>query len=221
MQVARKKIQFIICLMSLIFFSGCITFTKGHLIKANIQGKYAFLVVDIQKDFMQAEGKLPIDSQQAKTILKTINAVVESIDANGFEIVYIGNEFSSSDWIANWLRNHAALKGKEGAKLDPRLNIVNNIYFSKDQPDAFSNDKFDLYLRNKKVNKLIIAGVFAGQCVLATARGALQRGYEVIVLSDGVGAKNDDNLKEALRKHKKDGTVVMSSAKFLESLVEK
>jgi nicotinamidase-related amidase len=218
MIITGRKTPLAISMILLFFINGCISHTKGKLIESDIPDKYAFLIMDIQKDFMTVEGKLPVNNEQAQTVLKTINTIVETVDVNEIEIVYIGNEFSPSDRIANWFRNYASLKGEEGSQLDSRLKIVNNIYFSKNQLDAFSNDKFDQYLRNKKVNKLIIAGVFADQCVLATARGALQRGYKVTILSDGVAAKSDEDLKEALQKYKEDGVTVMSSAGFLEKL---
>ena len=60
--------------------------------------KHAFLIVDIQKDFMMAEG----------------------------------------------------------SRLASRLKVVNNIYYSKDQADAFSNDEFDRYLRNRSTTKVSI-----------------------------------------------------------------
>lgn len=216
--IVIRNTQLSIYMIFLVLMTGCIPHTKGNPIESNIPEKYAFLIMDIQKDFMVPEGKLPVDSQQAQTILKTINTLLETVDVKAIEIVYVGNEFSHSDLIGNWFRNHAALKDEEGSQLDSRLKVINNIYFSKDQPDAFSNDDFDQYLRNKKVNKLIIAGVFADQCLLATARGAQQRGYKVIMLSDGVAAKNNENLQEALQKHKEGGTIVMSSEEFLRKL---
>ncbi len=218
MILARGKIQLTISLMLLGFLVGCDAYTKGKPIESNMPEKYAFLIMDVQKDFMTADGKLPVDSQQAQSVLKTINRTVEAVDVSTVEIVYIGNEFSPSDRIANWFRNYAALKGEEGSKLDSRLKVVNNLYFSKNMPDAFSNDAFDQYLRNKKVNKIIVAGVFADQCVLATAKGAVQRGYKVITLSDGIAAKNDKKLIQALQKHKEVGTTVISSAEFIKQL---
>jgi len=215
---ARQRIQLAIFLMLLGFLIGCDAYTKGRPIESNMPEKYAFLIIDIQKDFMTPDGKLPVDSHQAQRVLKTINTIIETVDVNTLEIVYIGNEFSPSDRIANWFRNDAALKGEEGSKLDSRLKVVNNLYYTKDRPDAYSNDALDQYLRNKQVNKVLIAGVFADQCVLATARGALQRGYKVITLSDGVAAKNDKKLKKALQKHKESGTMVISSAEFLRQL---
>jgi nicotinamidase-related amidase len=68
----------------------------------------------------------------------------------------------------------------------------------------------------KGVNKLLIIGVFAGQCVLATARAALKIGYTVIMLSDGVAVIKEEKLQKAFQKHREGSTTVISPAELIE-----
>jgi len=184
----------------LLICAGCSPYTKGEAIRADLPEKYALLILDMQNDFLKPDGKLPIDRGQAPKILEAINRLLTYLPGKGIEVVYIGNEFSKSDTVANWFRNKAALQGTEGAELTEDLTLVNNSYFAKNQPDAFSNHAFDQYLRKKKVTKLLIAGVFADQCILSTVKGALQRKYGVYVIADAIGAKTDRDLDKALQK---------------------
>ena len=208
----------ILLVFALVLFSGCSPHTEGEPIETNLPEKFCFLVVDIQNDFMAKDGKLPIEPKQSQNIINTINRLLPVFDKNKIEIIYIGNEFKETDTIANWFRNKAAIEGTEGAKLAPDLNIINNNYFIKSSADAFSNKSFDKYLREKKITKLIISGVFADQCILSTVKGGLNRKYEIYVISDGIGAKNDQNIKKALKAYKKLKVNIITSEQIINKI---
>lgn len=208
----------IILIICLILLSGCSPYTKGEPIESNLPDKYSFLILDIQNDFMAKDGKLPISPIQSRDIINKINMLLSILTQSEVEVVYIGNEFKKSDTIANWFRNNAAIKGTDGAKLDSNLNIINNNYFSKSSPDAFSNKSFDQYLREQKISKLIIAGVFADQCVLSTVKGGLNRKYEVYVISDAIGAKNDSDIEKAIKAYKKLNAHTVTSEQIINKI---
>lgn len=50
--------------------------------------------------------------------------------------------------------------------------------------DGFERSSLDSVLRRKRAEALVLTGFFADQCVKATAKGALRRGYEVFVAAD-------------------------------------
>lgn len=53
--------------------------------------------------------------------------------------------------------------------------------------------------------RLHLAGVMAGACVAATAKGALKRGYAVKLLESGIGATNERARVDALERLRKAG----------------
>jgi nicotinamidase-related amidase len=101
-----------------------------------------------------------------------------------------------------------------------RLNVVSDSYFSKSHPDAFSNDQFDSFLRKRSVSEIILDGVFADQCVLSTARGAIHRGYSVVTVSDAVAAKNQHALQGAIRKHRSSGATIATTEDIVAALTQ-
>lgn len=207
----RKGIVTCFGLFSILLFFSCNSYTEGELIKENLPPKAALLIVDIQNDIMLPTGKLPVDSVQANRVIKVANEIIQSIDPNIIEVIYIANEFESSNWIRNLFTNFAVLKGTQGAELDSRLNRINQNFYTKSQRDAFSNLQLDQYLRQKNVNNLIIIGVYAEHCVLSTVRGALQRGYKVTIVSDAVASKNDKDLRKAFDTYNSIGVSLLSS----------
>ncbi|MBU0485352.1 MAG: cysteine hydrolase [Proteobacteria bacterium] len=196
-------IKFLYTLLIISLLPACSPYTKGQPIQKDLPAKFAYLVIDIQEDFMNANGKLPIDQGQSPKIIKNINELLPIFEQQKIEIIYIGNEFNKSETIANWFRNNAAIAGSKGTQLAAGLKVLNHHYFPKNHPDAFSNQEFDQYLRKQNITGIIISGVFADQCVLSTVKGALNREYEVFLISGTLGAKTDENLNNALQKYHK------------------
>ena len=71
--------------------------------------------------------------------------------------------------------------------------------FHKRRPDGFVGTDFDLMLRSKGVKTIVIGGVATEGGVEGTARSARNRGYDVVVLKDGVGSRNRDLHEMALK----------------------
>ncbi len=205
----KRNFQILIWLISVVLFvTGCNPYNGGEPIQTGLPDKSAFIILDIQNDFMLPTGRLPIDQGQSSGIIRNINKLTAGFGKNHMDVIYIGNEFKESDTVANWFRNNSAIKGTEGAKLVAELNVINTNYFAKEHPDAFTNKLFDQFLRDRKITKLIIAGVFGDQCVLSTVKAALNRKFEVTIVSDAIGTKTDKKLANILETYKKIGVGV-------------
>ncbi|MHB8383907.1 MAG: isochorismatase family protein, partial [Candidatus Binataceae bacterium] len=68
------------------------------------------------------------------------------------------------------------------------------------------------------INRIVLCGVYAGDCVTATARGALSRGFAVVILSDAVGAPNATERRSALAKLASDGAQIETTEEFINAL---
>ncbi len=214
----RKKIMLsVVCLFVGLLAAYTAVFvpfgpTSGPQIDAYDTPGTALLIMDMQVDFLSDKGRLPVAQEQVPNMLKIVNSVLERTDMLKIEPIYIANAFSPFDVISNLFRNQAAVAGSDGARLDPRLTVKGNTIFLKDKPDAFTNPALDAYLRDRRINTLIVAGVFADQCVLATVQGALNRGYKVTVLKEAVAAATANNQKEACTTMKNKGATVLDYA---------
>lgn len=177
----------------------------------------AILVLDIQKDFLANNARMPVAKHQSGSMLQQINRVIDDFHSAQLPIIYIGNEFERVQWISNLFRNHAAIKGSPGAKLDERLHVVNDMYFSKKVGSALTNRLLVEFLTKNRFRHLVIVGLFAEGCVSATAKHALKSGFEVTVLSDAVAGASDVKRDKALANLKSFGARIMTSQEFLDS----
>ncbi|KAL8665812.1 MAG: hypothetical protein Q9202_001934 [Teloschistes flavicans] len=60
----------------------------------------------------------------------------------------------------------------------------------KPKPCAFSDTTLDAYLKNRGINKILLVGYMAHVCISATSRMGAEMGYEVSVVSDGIGDRD-------------------------------
>ncbi len=179
----------------------------------------ALLVLDLQVDFLDRGGRMPIAPDQMPKVLAKSNQAIEASAAHRAAVIYVENEYTRWDIPGNWSRHGAALAGTPGASLDPRLKRVAEApYFPKRQGNAFSNPGLETFLHDHHISRVVICGVYADACVTATARGALRRGFAVTVLSDAVGAANDAVRRSALEKLRRDGTRVETTDEFIKAL---
>ena len=68
----------------------------------------------------------------------------------------------------------------------------------KRKGDAFHEEELNKMLTGLGVENLILTGLDAAGCVTYTAKGALNRGYEVAVIENAVIAKEEVLKEEAL-----------------------
>jgi nicotinamidase-related amidase len=175
----------------------------------------ALLVLDLQRDFLEDTGRMPVARDQVGPLLSAANALIDAAPAREMHLAYVLNVFPRSAFVSNFFRRGAAVAGTRGAELDPRVHVAGGVRFSKAGGDAFTNPALDAWLREQGVRELVVVGVFAPHCVRATVRGALERAYSVTVVSDGVAAGSERSRANAIAKVQHEGALVTTSSALL------
>jgi len=162
------------------------------------------LVIDMQIDYIDENGKFPIEKSRINSLIETVNNIIVNFNENDYQIIYIRNIFRRND-IKNIFRNFAVVEGTAGVKIDPRINIVSDNIFDKYTPSAFSNKRFENFLISNQINELYVCGVMADECVFETALGAFDRNYIVNYISNAVGSSSVKNIENAIEKLRSKG----------------
>lgn len=178
--------------------------------------RQALLILDVQQDFTGPDARMPVDRVQAAVMIDRINRLVDERSTNGLEPIYIVNEFPRFS-IANLFRNFAAIKGRAGSALDPRLHVVaagspgaaGETRFAKRHGNAFTNPLLHPYLQQHGIDSLLVTGLFAGACVRATIKSALRLGYKVSVIPEAIAAGSEAARARALRAFRTAGVQFM------------
>jgi nicotinamidase-related amidase len=192
----------------LILFTGSSFEIKGSIIPKCESAKTVLLVMDMQEDFLGEKAKMPINKEQIPAITAVVNSLIDEFERNGQQIIYIKSEFPKIA-LGNRIRHHAAIEGSPGTNIYGKIRISGKVIFSKKKPNAFSNPEFEKYLIENQVSQLVITGVYADQCVLDTALGALDRKYQVKFVRNGVGSSSEKAVNKACEKVKNRGAEVI------------
>jgi aldehyde dehydrogenase (NAD+) len=178
--------------------------------------RYAFLLIDLQIDFIERSPLYP----EFTDILKPISKVLCRARKSAMPVAHIRTQItpSGTDRMPHWQASdyRACVAGTPGAKPPPELaERSSEPIFQKQFFSAFSNHALLDWLQVQNINGLWIAGLYTHGCVRATVMDAYERGFEVKVVEDGVASY--DSLHGQISRDYLDGRAAsfVSSASLL------
>lgn len=186
--------------------------TTGPKISAYTAPAKALLVIDVQEDYTGVKGLKPPLLRNAEGPINVINRLIDGAQRSGMQVVYIRQLFDNNIITRTFVSR--TIEGLPGTELDSRIKVINTNDFTKKISDAFSNPRLGEFLIAHRVNELYLVGLDGAYCVHKTALGALNRGYEVTVVTDAIMAQKDMN--DVLKQYEKDGIRTASSKKILD-----
>ncbi len=188
--------------------------TRGQRIDRYAAPRQALLVVDIQEDYTGPHARKPF--RDGDRIVAAANRLIENADALGLETVYIRNEFANP--VLRAMAGGMNAPGASGTAIDARIRQVPGApTLAKHRSDAFSNPDLDAYLRRRQVDRLWIVGLDAAYCVKSTMQGALNRGYQVTVVTDGIATESSQSLEALGQGYSAAGATLATTESLLAS----
>ena len=138
----------------------------------------ALLIIDVQQALY--ERSVPIFN--GDKLVSNINQLVNNWNASGAVIVYIRHN-----------NKKMLVENTSGWQIHPNVRIVDQaIFIDKKHGDAFINTDLDEKLRKNGVKTVVISGLVSHGCVQATCKGALDLGFNVVLVGDGHSSYRGD-----------------------------
>lgn len=147
--------------------------------------RFALVLVDIQSMFTN---ETPGLGESIVTRIGTINDAVEGFRRSGLPVVYIRYEGL----------DHS------GQEIDPeRTGFIDGLLqpeagehiIGKIEMDAFLGTDLEDILKDKGCDSVLICGMVAQYCVLATYFGAFQHGFSPYMLENGICSTDEENVR--------------------------
>ena len=172
----------------------------------------ALLLVDMQVDFASPEGAMGREGQDMRLVQGAVrNALLlaEVAREKGVLLAFArlitrpGEESKvQKEWKAR--RGHEddpplCREGTKGAEFVGPRPLTGEAVFSKSRYNPFAGTGLDTYLRAKKRDTLVIAGLTTECCVDSAARSAFERDYHIFIASDAVAAYQAELHQAALK----------------------
>jgi nicotinamidase-related amidase len=146
-------------------------------------------------DFPGAEALAPAAVAAARATAR----LRRSLGSSGAQVVYANDNYGvwRSDFHALWQRCQrlAGAPAELARALAPRKSDFSIL---KPRHSAFYETPLDLLLRQLRCKRLILTGLAADNCVLATAMDAYLRGYAVWAPEDCVASESPETRDQAL-----------------------
>ena len=135
------------------------------------QRNLALLVIDVQKGLY--ERSTPI--LNGEQVLENINTLIVRARHAGVPVIFIQHANKST-----------LVKGSDAWQLHPEIQPLDSEeIIHKRHGNAFKETHLDNELEKRGVNVLVVTGLVTHGCVKATSLGAIENGYQVILVSDG------------------------------------
>jgi nicotinamidase-related amidase len=128
------------------------------------------IVVDMQRAFVEGGGAAPA----MQSVLPAVNEQITNARRAGALVVHLQNDGApgTADEPGGW--------GWE-LSIAP---LESESVLRKTEDSGFAGTRLNELLRDQQIQVLSVCGVMSEMCVAATARGAMERGYDVVLAHD-------------------------------------
>ncbi|MFD6286871.1 isochorismatase family cysteine hydrolase [Streptomyces sp. NPDC060205] len=196
-------------------------------------GTTGLILIDLLNDFLAEDGKMnPAIGEQVKSrnLVANLARLIEGAREAGMKIFYAPHgldEHSFDDFnvvhpvFQGGLANHIFWKGSYGADFYPALRPRDGetVLTQHRMYDSFMGTDLQERLEAQGVEKVVFAGLTSGTCIEGTGRHALEAGYHVTFLADGVADFTAESHRAAVDiAYPTFGHAVLSIDEFLTSV---
>lgn len=167
----------------------------------------ALIVIDYTVDFVADDGNLTC-GEPAQALDAYISRLMNDFHSGGDYIIMANDTHEQDDPHhpeTNLFPPHN-IRGTEGRELygevkaaRNRLKDTGKFYeFDKTRYSAFAGTRLEMYLRERGIEEIHLAGVCTDICVLHTAVDAYNKGFQIVVHEAGVASFNQAGHEWAL-----------------------
>lgn len=157
----------------------------------------ALLVIDMINPLDFAEGRKLLT--QALPVARRIARLKARLKGEGVTCIYVNDNFG------NWqhgFRELVAICAQDGVLGAPLARLLapdaDDLSVLKPQHSAFYNTPLEALLRERGIERVLLAGVAGEHCILASAMDAKMRKLELVVVRDAVASVTAERNQRAL-----------------------
>ncbi|WP_404478277.1 cysteine hydrolase family protein [Novosphingobium sp. BL-52-GroH] len=172
-------------------------------------GRTALIVVDVQVDFASPEGligRYGTDMSPAEAAIDQIDTLIAAARKAGVTVGFM-RVMTRPETDSNALRTWMARRGTPGSEGICRIGSGGEDYYrvapepgdievSKLAYSSFHGTDFEMQLRARGIDTLVMTGLTTDCCVDSTTRDAFHRDFHTFVVSDACAS-----FDEALHRH--------------------
>lgn len=155
--------------------------------------KMALLVIDMINDFVK-NNKCPLFCPDGEKMIENITRMVDLFHYYRMQVIYVQDSHRINDGDFQMRPVHG-VQGTWGAELVEQLKArrqVEDYFIPKRRHSAFSYTDLDLFLREEKIQEVVLVGSWTNVAIRSTASDAFYQAYKVTVISDCCFSQNQE-----------------------------
>ena len=163
----------------------------------------ALLIIDVQVNMF--DEAMPV--YDGDRLLQTVTGLIQQARSAGVPVIFVRNNGSDHD---------PDKPGTPGWEIHPALKpLADEPIIDKFSSNSFHETNLHQMLQAQEVYKLIIAGLQTEYCIHATCQGAVDLGYDVIIIADGHSTfdMEDMTAPQAIKHYNQKFSAVTTTAK--------
>jgi ureidoacrylate peracid hydrolase len=185
---------------------------QSHVFSDMTASRTAMVVIDMQNGFLK-EGVAHSLMPDGTAIVPNINRIAATLRAHGGTVAWIKNT-TSPETMTSWSsynrlslpahrdkRIAAMMRGSQGHQLWYELDAQDgDLFVEKIRFSAFIAGSSDLeqQLRDRGIDTVLVTGTATNVCCESTARDAMMRNFNTVMISDANCASGDREHSAAL-----------------------
>ncbi|MBX2976402.1 MAG: cysteine hydrolase [Ignavibacteriaceae bacterium] len=175
--------------------------------------KSAIIVIDMLNEYLRSDGL--VYCEQCKEIIPIISDCINFARKNNILVIYLNTALNNEkDILAKKWGLHA-VAGSVGAQVIEELKPVEgDLVIKKKSYNGFFNTTLDSELKYREIKDIAITGIHTHVCVLLTAVGGFELGYNVTTIEDAITTGYKPNHESRLRFFKTHTGDLVSSAEW-------
>jgi ureidoacrylate peracid hydrolase len=175
------------------------TFSEKHIEDHQVKfdpARTALIVVDMVNEFFEPGGKMVLEG--GKILYAPMNQLLDAAHAAHIPVFYTNQWLRPDDSLFKKRIPHCLI-GTWGAEVVDALHqSPDDITVHKRRYSAFYQTDLDLFLRERKIESVIVTGVVTNICVRSTVHDAYFLGYDVIIPVECVAATSPEAQETTL-----------------------
>ncbi|MBN9090499.1 MAG: isochorismatase family protein [Reyranella sp.] len=181
----------------------------------NCPSRHALLIIDVPELFTGSSRRYSPSSDASDRLIATIDRLSQAASKFGITMIYAERDSPMLRFL-RLLTKKSETDPTLRKRFDQRLRAAAEYSFVRSGRDAFSSTGLDEVLRKDGIRHVFLAGLEAVTSVAQTARSALDLGYRVTFVQDGIFTADADRWERLLKGFESAAAFAITSDEFAE-----
>ena len=158
------------------------------------------IVLDIQEYYTNDK----LSEENAQKLIDSVNYVINHSD----NVVYVKSIHKLLNLSLSYPFIYVSFD-TSAMRLDKRMNLVNDLIFTKENCSAFAVKDLCDFLKQNNAKEIVIIGLMAGDCIYESLLEGKELGYDMYIIPEAIIGESQKGKDKAIKSLTKEGVKIL------------